>query len=214
MSQSQEKEAAWKKHLCFQTPTYHVEEVGGVKQKFYPVSVGMVFELKRLGNDLVSALALMFANTDKDAKYIHKTITTKDGDTESTITTDPISFETMQYRDDQKARSWNKAVDAIFAPENAEVVAKVIMDSLREVFPRCPITGKFADDVKPSEFINAMPLPLLGAFIKGVCMANKDVLGPLAPKAKSILGLAESKLRESLAPDQKPSEVPPASSTN
>lgn len=222
MSQAQDKTAEWKKHLCFQTPTFVAHEIKGLgKLKFYPVSVGLLFKLRRLGTDIISAMSLAFANTDKDQKTIEKTITNvlkpeeiKNGMGESyidrTVTVEPISNETAQYRDDQKSRAWSKAFDAIMKEENIDVIGEIIMDSLHEVFPRDPLTGEFKEKVSPKEFLAELKLPMITGLFMGVGLANADVLGPLAGKAKSLLDLAEKSLSDKLAPT--PSqvvEVPP-----
>lgn len=213
MSQKTDKEAEWKKILSFQTPKYETSKVMGTDQNFYPVSVGMLFKLKRVGASLVDALALFFANTNNDLKTRENIITDKDGNIQRETTIEQLSFEMAQYRDNQKQIAWKKAFEAIFDEGNKAVIGELIMDCLREVFPRDPLSGVFREgSPQPAEFMNEMPAVMLVDFILGVAKANRDVLGPLGQTVKSHLDLAEKRLKENLAPEVKAADLAPVSS--
>ena len=171
-------EAGWKDRLSCFSPNFIEHEVGTQTLKFYPVSVGMAFKLRTIGKPIARSLSILFSNTDRDVGTKDSEVTNEDGSKDRQIEILPISDGLAKIRHEQRIDAIDGIVTALTEEKNAEVVAQIIMDSLCEVFPK--------DDKKkwpPAlEFINSMPVPVLGAMIMGIIQANKDVFGPLADK--------------------------------
>ncbi len=197
--------ADWRQNLTFLNTSGVEHTVNGQVLKFYPISVGTIFEARQILVPLVKAIATFFVSSDKDQKYTDTTTTDKDGATQRVVETS-LSPEMALYRDDQKMRAWKEASEFILKEENKAVIGKILMDSLQEQFPRDG-NGRLPETPKPEAFAAAIPAPILPAMLKGMFNANKDVFGFLGDQAKSIFDSVESNLRLKVAPDAEAKSV-------
>lgn len=198
----------WKKNLNFGDPTYTEQQVGEAVMKFYPVSVGMMFRLKRVVKPLARAIAVLTNSSDKDTGSIFRELGDpievegkpfyfKDSngndrvlrDTESIV--EPIDTKLAEVRTAQRAQAVEDLISALSDEETLKTVANIVMDSLRiPANERPPAT----------EFINQIEGPILTQMIFGVVAANKGVFGPLAGKMESLFNRAQATVEAKLDP--------------
>lgn len=179
----------WQTDLCYSTPSYAEHVVNGKKQKFYPITPAHMFRLRRLADNAAQAIALITADRSKDSKVTQHTARGAGDGIESTHQTDPAPLTLAQYRDTQQAGAWSKLVQTIFDEETAEILAGIVMESMRDIFG----TKDFPTD-RPDEkaFVAATPIPTFTQMIIGTTKGNKEVFGPLGDRVFSFLGeLAE-----------------------
>lgn len=189
----EEQAQSWEEQLCYSTPTGTPHKVLGKDQNFYPVSVDLAFTLRRIAKQAAKALGHVFSNKRNDTRTTDQTLTQKDGTVNRTTVCESLSVEMAEYRDNQQAMSWADTVDTIADPESMKIIAVLIIDSLRDVFPE----GK-----RPNAevFLKKTPLTAITAMVVGVCKANKDVFGPLAERVglhlSNLENVIDSKMDE------------------
>lgn len=171
---------SWKDKVSFLAPTYIEHEVGGETLKFWPVSLGVAVKLRAIGAPLAEALSILFAPTDNDATVIIREFEGGDGGKEKVV--EAVDPKLAEMRDKQRADALSKAIKTLSDSKNLGVIGEIIMDSMRENFPK--------SEPRPPglEVMNELPLKPLKEIIMGIVKANKDVLGPFAEKAQERLG--------------------------
>ena len=190
---------SWKEALCYSEEKYVEHVVNGQRQKFYAVSVHLLFKLKTTATGVAKAVSALFADTKRDYKTIDSSVAKPkgDGSIERILQIDPVSMEMAKYRDTQRADAWATALDSISDKATQETIAEIILDSLRDVFKE--------DRPTPADFLKATPAPMFVQMAIGAAKANKDVLGPLMDKAGSLFkqleGAVTYKLAEPVAPE-------------
>ncbi len=187
----------WKSQLNYVEPQFTEHEVNGKKHKFFPVTSKLIFEIKSVAYPISEQISNLCVSERKDIKVIDQTMKVGDGQ-ERRITTEPIPVDLAKYRDELRAKSIRGIMESATNDKAMALLASIIMDSMSEVFPRDPKTG--ALPVTVEEFLTETKLPTLIQLIYGAFKANKDVLGPLAPQASSLLsslvGLVTTRTQE------------------
>lgn len=180
----------WKERLSFVSPPGVDSPVQGTTQKFYPISVSMAFKLRVAAKDIAKALSNLFADRRGDSETVETSNPTDkkttDGKTvlfERTIISRASTPGTAEFRDRQREKAIHDLISTVTEPENAKVVAMVIIDSMRDVFPD-------PKEAPPPEEFLAQPgtLAALPEMLIGVAKANKGVLDPLT-KALGVTDL-------------------------
>jgi hypothetical protein len=178
----------WRETLkSYVSPTPVPHEVAGIAKDFFAVSVELVFSLNRIGRPLMAALAVFMRNREKDSTQIARNF--GEGGAESPTTGEEHIFEAIspelaKVRHDQELSAVNSLVTAFDAKENRRVLARVIMNSMRnEGFPPKPTEAEldeFLEIASPSAFID---------MLLGVWHANKGLFGGAAEgKVGKVLG--------------------------
>jgi hypothetical protein len=187
----------WQEKLSCFSPNFVVHEVAGDPLHFYPVSVGMAFKLRVVGKPLAKSLAVLFGNKEQDHGTRDVTVHNEYGSEDRQIIIEPITEGLAKIRHSQRTESIEKLVESLTDDGNAAIVGEIIMDSLRDVFPK-------GDPHRPpaSEFINQMPLPVLGAMIMGLVQANKEVFGPLTEQVAAAASAAMSRIGAAEVPEE------------
>lgn len=197
----------WKSKLNFGEPTCVTCKVGESDIDFYPVSVGMMFKLRRLAKPLAQAISVLTAGGAKDTGQIYrqvgdpvrdadgKPIIVGEGDSATTIRdtetiAEAITPELAELRSKQKTEAVESLVSACMDEDNLVIIGSIIMDSMR--IPN-------ADRPPAKEFINSIPTDKLPDLILGVGKANKGVFGPLAGKLSPLFTRAQQALDERLS---------------
>lgn len=188
----------WKKRMSFLTPQFEAVKIGNEEQefRFYPVTVGFVFKLSRLGEALSRSLSKFFVAKNNDVKVTEKTATDKEGNCVREVTNEGITVELAKYRDEQAGGATADLIKALADESNRAVIGEIIMDSLQEDFPRDEKGNHAKGSPTGLEFINAIPLTRLPLFLRGLAVANKDALGPLGRKASLFQKLAAAKVED------------------
>lgn len=167
----------WKAKLSCFSPNYIEHQVGEDLVRFWPVSVGMVFELRRIGKPLAKSLSVLFDRHNADQGTHDVVEKDERGQDRREVTIMPIAVEMAELRHRHRADAIEELIEAIGNPDNAEAIGKILMDSMREVFP----PGD-KDNPPAKAVIRDIPTTALGAMLVGVTKANKDVLGPLTER--------------------------------
>lgn len=166
-------------------------EVGDGKMNFYPVSLDKLFELRAIAQPLAQALMTLMSENHNDSGVARGSDET--GQPFEQIT--PPTPELAEARFRQQARAIQDLTVALTSKDNLEIVAGIIMDSLRDVFD--------PEDKKnwppASEFISKVPAPVFPAMVKGLVKANEGVLGKFLGNAMSLLDRASQKVTQAAA---------------
>lgn len=187
-------------------------EVNGHKVKFFPISVNMLVKLRLLGRPLAQAIGALLSKTTDDtgAEQTHSDDTTVDvvddvdkdghpikrrvlvGVTGTNTKRDPLSVEMAQFRADQKERAIDRIVDAFTDQGNLRVLAAMVFDSCREIFPRKPSEGDLDEFL--AEFANTS---VMGQFLAGLMKANTKSLGKLGEQlTESVAKVVRTRISE------------------
>lgn len=153
---------------AFLTPKIVDHEVNEELLEFFPVSLGVVFQLKDVLRPLAFGLASIMSDTGSDRGYT----TTKDSDGFEQSVVNPITVDLARYRAEEKQRAILDFMEAFSDKKSRYALGRLIMDSLRNEFPR-----KFEHrDVE--EFMDAVDADTMSQLLVGVARANKGVFGP------------------------------------
>jgi hypothetical protein len=87
----------------------------------------------------------------------------------------PINPDLATLRTNQRERSVQGAIKSLFSDANRAALGELIMDSLKDDFPR----GKKRPAEECLEFVDSMDLPTFVEFLKGLAEANAKVFGDL-----------------------------------
>lgn len=183
---------AWKEKRTFLAPNSITHKVGDTDYQFYSISLGMMFKLKCVAEPVAKAVALLFTKRDQDYGVIQRNIgADKDGANGGTeIINEAVSVPIAELRAKQQKEAIENLMQAFLVPEHLAVLGEIIMDSMRDEFPK-----GHADTPPAQEFIKEVPLPVMTQMVMGVVEANKEVLGPLAGKLQGSLETAVASVK-------------------
>lgn len=182
--------------------------VGGHDVKFWPISVAMLVKMRSIGRPLAQALGALMGNNQSDVRREmtqsdDTAIETVDGDdgqqkkvlvgvTGTNTSHDAISVELARFRADQKEMAIDRIVDAFTKTENQLVIAALVFDSCREIFPRRPENDDLAEFI--SEQAN---LVVMSQFLSGIMKANAQALGKLGEQlTESVTKIVRKRISE------------------
>lgn len=203
MSQTPASEGWAGKLSCF-SPNYVAHDVSGEELRFYPISVGLAFKLRTIGKPLARSLAVLFGNKDQDHGTKDTEVTNTDGSKDRQVSIEPITEGLAKIRFEQRVEAIDGIITALTDEQNAAVVGEIIMDSLADVFKK----SERKEWPPVMEFINTMPLPVLGGMLMGVIKANQEVFGPLAGKVTEAAESAVARIAEARV--EEPAEETPS----
>lgn len=167
---------SWRDKVTFLTPNYIEHPVGGEPQKFWPLSIGAVFKLRRFAPPVAATLATLFDNKRNDFGQVHREVPDKHGTSRETII-EPIARDLAELRHEKGKKAWEELLGTFTDTETMELIAELIMDSLR-------LEGN--DRPPAKEFMSAVPLTTLYDLMMGVIEANKGVLGPFSDQISQL----------------------------
>lgn len=170
----------WKNKCSFLSPSGITHKIAGKDYTFYPISVQMAFRLRTMGSKMMAAFGALFVDTSADVGSHNRIVSDSQGSAVNEITVDPIDPRLAEIRAEHKQKAFQSLFDAIVNDDNKEILAEVVMDSLKDVF------GEGARP-SPDEFLADVPLPVFTEMLIGVFKANKGVLGPLGEAATDLL---------------------------
>lgn len=166
-------------------PDVHKEKMpSGSELTFYPVSLRTAFLLRSVIGPIAEAVAVLLSGKD-----LHTTVRSERTE-ESQVCLTPPSPELLNAVASMRSNAINKAILSITDPKNVTVIGQILMDSLRDLFPK----GATANPT-PEAFMDTLELPMLTTLLIGVFKANKGVFGPLTPTLGAALQSAEGSLR-------------------
>ena len=178
-------------HPSYLCPPCVEHEVNGKVLRFYPVGVELLSQLKTLAKPVSQAMFVLMTQADLDERRGDSAVRTKswkDGPSEDGAGTEAsetdisaVPAETIRLRVEQGQAAVEKLVDALTDRTNAQVLARLVMDSLHEEHPR-PVKE---DDVK--KYATQLDVVSAGQLIMGVLKANAGAFGPFRPAFEARL---------------------------
>lgn len=181
---------SWREKITFCTPTFETHEVNGKELQFYPVSYKKLIELRRIGRPLAVAISRFFSNDKSDiASTVRDFNDPQTGQRRgSEIVSESITIEVLQYREQQREMAIDGLIDAISQDANILVIGEIVMDSLRDVFPRNPSKDDITEFVFGSEERPGLDPGTIWQLCEGVLKANRKVFDPLLKRAREWAG--------------------------
>jgi len=191
----------WRSKLPFLEASNGVSRtVMGTDYQFFPVSAGKLFKLKKLAGPIGKLLDSLQKNTNSTSSKISRMNETETEGAVETIETNAIDPKLEEQMALRRQFAITELIEALTDDRNIAAVGDLLIDSIKETFPR-------GDAGNPSgaEFIQSLPLPALADMVIGVVEANKEVFGPLGGKIKDEI---EQRMKTSLTPDPEPEPEP------
>lgn len=179
------------------SPLSVVREIHDRKVTFYTCSVRTCARLAGLISEVTGHItALLGSNSDRDQGTTEEVFQPADGEIMTKTVRSPINPDLAALRGKQRKVAVEGAIKALLSDKNRAAVGELLMDSLKDDFPR--------GEKRPVEeclgFIDEMDVPTFVEFFKGLAEANAKVFGDLGKelgravqdKAGELFGSKES----------------------
>lgn len=190
--------SSWKEDFNFGECPSVSHDVNGEPQDFHPISVGLLFKLKKLAGPVANAFTVLMSKSPTDTSHSQtqgqpfvldgQVVREGEGEdsqvlrSETVFETFAVSPDLAEFRSRERREAIEVLMNALTDTKNQELFARIIMNSLK------------IRNVPASEFLDQVPSTALPDMLIGVAKANKGVLGPLAPKLGKAASLAQLKL--------------------
>lgn len=166
-------------------------EIHGVKVTFYTCSVRTCARLSSLLSKLAGHFTtLLGSNSGRDQGTTEEVYAPPEGETGEIMTktvVQPINPDLAAFRSTQRENAVKGAVDALFDEKNRAAIGELLMDSLKDDFPRG--TKRPVDECLA--FVDEMDIPTFIEFLKGLAEANSKVFGDLGKElGRAVQGKA------------------------
>lgn len=185
---------SWKDKWTFIAPKAVPVKIEDDELKFYPVCVSSMFVIKTIASPIARALASIFQNEDNDVGVVDKVKGTGvDGEYVTEKRIEPVSMELARFRLDQKQHAIEEAVETLFDPKNAQIIMRIVMDSMRDDFDRSK--SEEEKDKEAVEVLNTIDASMFYKLLMGLYAGNQQVFGPLASMVAQSKGLIRDKVR-------------------
>lgn len=151
-------------------------EINGKQVTFYTCSVKTCSRLKGFLTEMAGHLSVLIGGNPANGQaVVSEDWQDTDGAMVQKTTTQAINPELEELRMTRRRKAIEGAVGACFDSKNRAAIGELLMDSLKDNFPR--------GEKRPSEeclgFIDQMDPPTLTQFLQGLAMANAKVFGDL-----------------------------------
>ncbi len=189
-------------------------EVCGRVLKFYPASLRATYTIKSLAKPLLQAVLTAFSGVGQETGLTERQMNKADGGLGIETVVVPISAELAKVKIEAREKAYAALIDAALDPGNGKFVCGVIMDSLRDDYPR---TSKGPSGAEVDKFMEGIDVPAMTALVHGVMKANRRVFDdPLFAPLRALL-LAKTGRGSSPSPsgpasvqgDPAPAAIPP-----
>lgn len=182
------------------SPASVTREINGEDFTFYTVSLRVAAKMAPLLSRLAGHFSTLLSGDPKqDQGRIEEDFATPEGEVISKTTVQPINPELATMRAEKREQAIRGAVDALLDPQNRRALGELLMDSLRDDFPR---GAKNRDAGEIQEFVDGMDIPVFIEFLKGLAAANAKVFGDLGNGiGRAVQARAKELLGEAAEPD-------------
>lgn len=151
-------------------------EINGELVTFYTCSIRTCARLSTMLSELAGHMAtLMGGDASRDQGTTTEDYQNAEGDIVQKTITEPINPSLAKIRADQKQRSLQGAVDSLMSDKNRSAIGALMMDSMKDKFPR----GKQVPSDQALDFVDGMDVATFIEVVKGVASANAKVFGDL-----------------------------------
>jgi hypothetical protein len=166
---------SWQEKLHYISHRASIEHVvNGQTLNFYPISVGYLFKLKSLASPLSKAIMTLLTNTSKDVvEQTHQELDENEKIRMAEVSRSAIDPELATMRLTEKQVAITEFVETILSDDTYTLLANMLMDSLKEVFP-----PKDPNNPPVKEFQNTLTSDVIGDFAIGLYKANKGIFDP------------------------------------
>ena len=180
---------SWKDKLGILGDRISVEHtVGGTPHNFYVLRTSTALKVRSLGKPIGRLLAVIFEKKDKDAT-VKQTIDTESGINITDI--QAVVVAVLKYRGQRMDSALTDLVALATAEANTELIATIIMCSMRDVFdPK--------NTPSPKEFFAEVDVLQLKEMLMGVIKANSKVFGSFQQAMTSLSAQAIAKVQEAV----------------
>lgn len=206
-----------KQDLVFGDETFVTQEVQGREVRYYPVSVGTLFELRKAAGPIAEALSVLTKKRENQrsdqGSEQHFTgspygypegelppgcedglIRDKDGEIvrDLRVSVTPISAELAQFRASEEKEAYAKIAAAVMDPGTFRQICKIIVESTRA-------------KQTPEDLSRILTPELARIHLTGVIMANKGLFGDIGDRLGKLLKQTLGGVTEALAEKSKES---------
>ena len=158
-------------------------EIHGQTVTFYMCSVRTTARLQGFIAKMAGHLStLLGANSKRDQGTVTEDYTTDEGEVIQKTVIEPINPDLARLRTQQRQGAIEGAVNALLDDKSRTAIGELLMDSLKDDFPR----GKKRPPEECLDFVDSMDIATFVEFLKGLAEANAKVFGDLGKE----LGLA------------------------
>ncbi len=180
-------------------------EINGKTATFYTCSVRTCARLQGFLTTMAGHLSVLIGgNSANSQATVSEDWQDTDGAMVQKITTQAINPDLDELRTNRRQRAVEGAISACFDEKNRAAVGELLMDSLKDNFPR----GVKRPKEECLAFVDEMDPPTLAQFLQGLAMANAKVFGDLGKGlGRAVQEQAEKLLGKSS--EEKQTETPP-----
>ena len=168
---------------AFLSPKFESKEFETVDGKrtlhFYPISMVAGFRLKKMSGPISKVIVGFFSKTAQDAGQ--KYVTTTDEKTGYRVvesSQESIAPNLAKYRAGQREEAIKETMEMLLEPSNAAVLGFLLMNSLREDFPR----NETPSEAEAEDFISQLEPGVLAEMLEAFYETNKKQFAPLAKR--------------------------------
>lgn len=185
---------SWKEKWTFIKPKGIPCKIDEDTLLFYPVSISCMFTLKEIASPIARAFASLFQSEENDVGATDETVSTNNQtDFINRKIVEPVSMELARFRLDQKQRAIQDAIETLFSPINSLIVARIIMDSLRDDFDRDKTEEQKTAEAR--DLLDTIDGAMFQQLLTGLYQGNKKVFGPLASMVAQSKNLLKARMR-------------------
>lgn len=153
--------------------------------RFYPITPFDLYQLRGLSSDIAEAFGLLFTSrgakaTSRDSEAMFRSVKST-GEDEGEITENvvgAISVEMAKLRTEQATEAYKKLASLVLERQNMEIIAKIILSSLRAEDKGDPLAAKAMME---------LDLPVFLKFLGGMLDASGESMGRLGKDIGRVL---------------------------
>ena len=185
-------------------PVEHI--IDGQTYKFWPVSTKMLFQLRTLAKPVAKAIGTLLTSTQNDFGKETVEVRAPDDGYQIRTTLQPIPADLAKTRHEQRTAALDGLVEGLMNEASSLALALLVMDSMRDQYPRSEVTPAGAQ-----KFIAETPATAMVEMLAGVGAANKKLFDPLKARVTELTATLRGQLD---AQPSKPSEEQPTATTS
>lgn len=163
-------------------------EVAGASHKFFPVTTRVLFQLRGLAKPLARALSSLLTSRQQDVATESVDVTSTEG-RQLRTTIQAIDEKLARARQEQRDRALTEIIDQVMADSSASMIALLVMDSMRDAFPK-PHTPAMQQ-----QFVDQISGQTLVEMLVGVGKANKKLFDPLKDRVAEAAATLRASVR-------------------
>ncbi len=178
-------------------------EINGKTVTFYTCSVKTCARLSGFLTEMAGHLSVLVGgNAANGQATVAEDWRDSDGAMVQKTTTQAINPDLEEVRVSRRQRAVEGAISACFDEKNRAAVGDLLMDSLKDNFPR----GEKRPREECLSFIDQMDPPTLTQFLQGLAMANAKVFGDLGKELRQAVQAKAEELLGKAAPKESPED--------